>query len=117
MHEVSIISDLIESIDRQLAAQQGLQAKSLRLRRGSTFSEDALYQAFRMLTPGTRLEGATLVVETIDTRFHCSQCGHSQSITSDDLVGHMFLCPQCNHVQEIAEAHELELIDMIAEIG
>lgn len=113
MHEVSIINDLIDRLDQQLAAQNVARATGLHLRRGSTFSEAALHQSFQMLSPGTRLEGARLVVETIDTLFNCAQCGHTQSITSDDLIGHMFICPHCDHVQEIDEVHELEVLEVV----
>ena len=115
MHEVSIVQSLIESIDSQLAAQNVERATSIRVRRGSTFSADALEQAFAALSPGTRLADATLLVETFDTRFTCPRCGHSQTITSDDLTGHFFLCPGCNAVQEIDEAHDLELLEVRAE--
>jgi Zn finger protein HypA/HybF involved in hydrogenase expression len=67
------------------------------------------------LAPGTRLEGAALLVDTFDTRFTCAVCGHSQTITSDDLTGHFFLCPICDAVQEIDEAHDLELIEVRTE--
>jgi Fe2+ or Zn2+ uptake regulation protein len=42
-------------------------------------------------------------------------CGYEQVITSDDLEGHMFICPQCGNVHEVDEAHDLELIEVIAE--
>lgn len=115
MHEVSIVQSLIESIDSQLAARNVPRASSLRLRRGSTFSADALEQAFAALSPGTRLDGAALLVEDVETRFSCPHCGHSQTITADDLVGHLFLCPGCDAVQEIDEAHDLELLEVRAE--
>jgi len=114
MHEISIVQSLIESIDSQLAAQSVDRATSVRVRRGSTFSGDALEQAFGALSPGTRLAGAALLVETFDTRFTCPHCGHSQIITSDDLTGHFFLCPGCQAVQEIDEAHDLELLEVRA---
>lgn len=112
MHEVSIVHSLIENIDSQLARQNVDRAVSVRVRRGSTFSPDALEHSFASLTPGTRLEGAALLVESFDTRFFCAGCGHSQSITSDDLTGHFFLCPACDAVQEIDEAHDLELLEV-----
>lgn len=114
MHEVSIVQALIENIDNQLAGQNIRRASTLRVRRGSTFSADALKHSFAALSPGTRLEGAELVVETFDTRFLCAVCDHSQTITSDDLTGHFFLCPVCDAVQEIDEAHDLELIEVRA---
>jgi len=115
MHEVSIVQALIENIDSQLASQNVRGVSSVRVRRGSTFSADALEQSFASLAPGTRLEGAALLVDTFDTRFTCAVCGHSQTITSDDLTGHFFLCPACDAVQEIDEAHDLELIEVRAE--
>lgn len=114
MHEVSIVSALIDSLDEQLAAQGVERVASIRLRRGSTFSADALEQSFVALTPGTRLEGAVLEIENLDTRFTCARCGHSQIITADDLTGHFFLCPACDTVQEIDEAHDLELLEVRA---
>jgi Zn finger protein HypA/HybF involved in hydrogenase expression len=115
MHEVSIVQALIENIDYQLTSQGVHRASAVRVRRGSTFSADALEQSFTALAPGTRLEGAALLVDTFDTRFTCAVCGHSQTITSDDLTGHFFLCPICDAVQEIDEAHDLELIEVRTE--
>lgn len=114
MHEVSIVSALIEELDQQLAAQGVERVRQLRLRRGSTFSAEALQQAFQALSAGTRLAGADLVVETVTTQFTCAQCGHSQPIDSDDLIGHMFLCPECSHVQEIDEVHDLAVLAVTA---
>ena len=115
MHEVSIVQALIENIDSQLTGQNIKRVSSVRVRRGSTFSADALEQSFAALAPGTRLEGAALLVDTFDTRFTCAACGHSQTIASDDLTGHFFLCPVCDTVQEIDEAHDLELLEVKAE--
>ena len=114
MHEVSIVQALIEAIDDQLAHQNIERITSIRLRRGGTFSADALQQSFAALAPGTRLEGALLEIESCDTRFICTGCGHSQIISSDDLTGHFFLCPACDAVQEIDEAHDLELVEVLA---
>ncbi len=110
MHEVSIVHDLIESVERQLARQNVSRATAVRLRRGSTFSEEALCQSFAALSQGTRLEGAVLLVEEVETLCTCAGCGHTQSVTADDLVGHMVVCPVCGHVQEIDEVHDLELL-------
>jgi len=51
----------------------------------------------------------------VETKFKC-QCGHEQTITADDLIGHMFVCPQCGRAQEIDEAHDLELFEVVAEV-
>jgi len=60
------------------------------------------------------LDHASIQIDTVNLDFACSS-GHKQVITSDDLVGHMFICPQCGATREIDEAHDLELIELIAE--
>lgn len=111
MHEFGIVSDMVAQLLRQLQGRQIRQIHSLRFRRGSTFSPEALEQAYRMSTAGTLLEGAQLIIETVDHQFEC-KCGHRQVITSDELLGHFFICPQCSAAVEIDEAHDLELIEV-----
>ncbi len=114
MHEFDIVQSLIDALLPQLEERGVTKVVALRFRRGSTFSEEALQQAFTALSQGTVLEGAELIVEATETPFKC-ECGYQQVLTHDDLVGHMFVCPQCGHPQEIDEAHELELLEVIAE--
>ena len=115
MHEFDVVKSLIDDLLPKLQEQKVKRATELRFRRGSTFSEKALLQAFSVLSQGTPLEGADVKVETVGTKFKC-QCGHEQTITADDLIGHIFVCPQCGRAQEIDEAHELELLEVIAEV-
>lgn len=112
MHEFAVVESVIQSLQRQLEREGVEHVAAVRFRRGSAFSEDALCQAYQMLTPGTPLEGAEIRIETINRDFSCA-CGHEQVISSDDLVGHMFVCPGCGAVQEIDEAHDLELLEVI----
>jgi Zn finger protein HypA/HybF involved in hydrogenase expression len=48
----------------------------------------------------------------VNLHFKCP-CGHGQVITSDDLIGHMFVCPKCGATKEIEEAHDLELVELV----
>ncbi|MBI2505786.1 MAG: hydrogenase maturation nickel metallochaperone HypA [Candidatus Latescibacteria bacterium] len=111
MHEFGIVSDMVAQLLRQLQGRKIRQIHSLRFRRGSTFSPEALEQAYRMSTAGTLLEGAKLIIETVDHQFDC-KCGHSQVVTCDELLGHFFICPQCSAAVEIDEAHDLELVEV-----
>ena len=111
MHEFGIVSDMVAQLLRQLQGRKIRQIHSLRFRRGSTFSPEALEQAYRMSTAGTLLEGAELIVETVDHQLDC-KCGHHQVVTSDQLLGHFFICPQCSAAVEIDEAHDLELLEV-----
>ncbi len=109
MHEFGITESIVTSLLADLK-QKGVESVSeVQFRRGSAFSEDALRQAFGALSAGTILEGAKLSIETVNLVHNCG-CGYTQVITSDDLIGHMFVCPQCGLMREIDEAHDLELI-------
>ncbi len=110
MHEYAIVQSFVQVMLEQLEGQVQ-KVETVRFRRGSACSEDALRQAFLALSAGTVLDGAELAIETVNLDFHCG-CGHQQVITSDDLIGHMFVCPTCGIVKEIDEAHDLELIDV-----
>lgn len=112
MHEFSIVESLVNGLLQQ-QAKGGAPVAEVHLRRGSAFSEDALRQAFEMLTANTPLEQAALQVESVNLEFKCA-CGHEQVVNSDDLTGHMFICPGCGAIKEIDEAHDLELVKVVA---
>jgi Zn finger protein HypA/HybF involved in hydrogenase expression len=116
MHEFGIVEDLVAKLLPQLEAQHITSVSKVRFRRGSTFSEDALRQAFAAASKGTVLEGASLDIETVNLDYQC-RCGYQQVVTHDDLEGHLFICPRCGDVHEIDEAHDLELIDMLGEVS
>ncbi len=115
MHEFGIVEDIVKNILPGLYSDHVEHVASVHFRRGSAFSEDALRQAYQVTTQGTPLEDAVLWIETVNLDYQCP-CGHHQVITSDDLEGHMFICPECGDIHEVDEAHDLELIDMFAEM-
>jgi Zn finger protein HypA/HybF involved in hydrogenase expression len=116
MHEFAIVEATVRDTLRMLK-ELGIEQKQmvmLRFQRGSAFSEDALRQSFEVIAKDTLLENAELVVETVNLNFTCA-CGHSQVITSDDLIGHMFVCPVCCAVREVDEAHDLQLVELVVD--
>jgi Zn finger protein HypA/HybF involved in hydrogenase expression len=114
MHEYSIVESIVSSMLDAIKKQDATKVVSVRFKRGSAFSEEAFHQAYQALTVGTVLEKAPVEIETINLDFNCA-CGHKQVITSDDLMGHMFVCPKCGATKEIDEAHDLELVELIAQ--
>jgi hydrogenase nickel insertion protein HypA len=110
MHEFGVVQELVERILEQTHGTKASRVTEIRLRRGSTFKEEPLRQAFTMLSQGTPLEGAVLTVEEYRVEVRCSRCGRIRGIAADDLIGHLFICPDCGQSQEIDEAHGLELI-------
>ena len=114
MHEYSIVDSIVSSMLDAIKKQGATKITSVRFKRGSAFSEEAFRQAYQSLTFGTMLEGAPLQIQTVNLDFKC-QCGHEQIVASDDLIGHMFVCPRCGATKEIDEAHDLELVELVAE--
>jgi len=113
MHEFGIVEGIVQNVLPQLDTQGVKQVARVHFRRGSAFNEDALIQAYRATTLGTPMEGAVLEIDTVNLDYVCA-CGYQQVITSDDLEGHMFICPVCGSVHEVDEAHDLELLEVIA---
>jgi Zn finger protein HypA/HybF involved in hydrogenase expression len=116
MHEFGVTEGIITALLDELRGQRISKVTRVHFRRSSAFSEDVLCQSFRALSPGTILEGAELQVDVAILDVTCSDCGYSSQVNSENLVGHLFVCPKCGNVREIAEAHDLELIDIIAEL-
>src|SRR6187399_3204146 len=116
MHEFGIVEGIVSGVLPQLRSSKVQHVNKVHFRRGSAFSEDALRQEYEATTQGTPLEGAALEIDTVSLDYVCS-CGYQQIITSDDLEGHMFIYPKCVHVHEVDEAHDLELVEIIAETG
>lgn len=115
MHEYSIVENMIKQINDQLTEQGIEKVNSLRLRRSSTFSAGALQQAYEMLTPGTPLADAELIIEELHVEHICPNCQHKAFITADDLVGHNYICDQCGYSDYVDEAHGLELLSIETE--
>jgi hydrogenase nickel incorporation protein HypA/HybF len=113
MHEYSIVQELVERLLKEMKAKGASSIKTVRLRRGSTFAEAPLQQAFLIMTENTPLEGTELMVEEFNVEYKCKSCGHSQIVTSDDLIGHLFVCPECGEAVEMDEAHGLELLEIV----
>lgn len=112
MHEYSIVEDLVNQLKKELESKGAEKLQSVRLRRGSAFSEGALIQAFEMLTADTPLEGAELIVESYSVEKTCPNCNFTETVEADDLVGHLHICPECGFGEQINEASGLEVLDI-----
>ena len=114
MHEFGVTETIINQLLRQLRREKIERVISVRFQRSSAFSEEALRQTFDILSMNTPLAGARLFVDVLVLNVTCN-CGYSGRVNSEDLMGHTFVCPSCGVMREIAEAHDLELLEVIAE--
>ena len=108
MHELSIVSSIVDSVTETLAAYPGARVKEVRLRVGVLASviEDSLQFCFGIATEGTALEGSALVVKILPVVAHCPACARDVEIESLQS----FRCPRCGEpVSDLRQGRELEL--------
>lgn len=114
MHEFGVTEVIVNRLLSQLHRDGVSKVLKITFRRSSAFSEEVLRQTLSILSPNTALAGAELIVQVATLNVNC-ECGNGHMVNSEDLVGHMFICPDCGRISEIAEAHDLELVEVIAE--
>jgi hydrogenase nickel incorporation protein HypA/HybF len=93
MHELSIVEALIEQVTRELhrAGQKGRVVElNLAVGRLSGVHSDSLRFAFDLLSPGSIVDGAQVLIEEPKAVCRCRDCGHTEPI--DELVAQ---CPKC----------------------
>jgi hydrogenase nickel incorporation protein HypA/HybF len=108
MHELSIVSSIVDSVTESLAAYPGARVKEVRLRVGALASviEDSLQFCYGIATEGTALEGSALIVNVLPVVAHCSKCKRDVEIESLQS----FRCPQCGEpVLDLRQGRELEI--------
>lgn len=108
MHELSIVSSIVDSVTETLEAYPGARVKEVRLRVGALASvvEDSLQFCYGIATDGTPLEGSKLVVTILPVLMHCESCGQDVEIASLQS----FRCSRCDEpVSDLRQGRELEI--------
>lgn len=110
MHEMSIAQSLIEIVREEMARHEVQRLRSVRLRIGqmSAIVPESLSFCFEVLTGGTELEGATLVMDVIPLTGVCRGCG-----TEFRVEEYTFLCPCCGGTDiEAVAGQDLSIVEM-----
>ena len=108
MHELSIVSSVVDSVTESLAAYPGARVLEVRLRVGVLASviEDSLQFCYGIATEGTPLAGSRLVVNSVPVTVHCAACGKDGALES---LQH-FRCPHCGEAAtDVRSGRELEI--------
>lgn len=108
MHELSIVSSIVDSVITTLEAYPGARVKEVRLRIGALASvvEDSLQFCYGIATDDTPLEGSKLVVKIVPVVMHCEHCAQDIEIASLQS----FRCPRCDEpVSDLRQGRELEI--------
>ena len=110
MHEVSLVAELVEACERVAA---GVPVRVVRVRHASAIPEDAVRQAFAMLTSGTPLGAARLELSSFDFVVRCP-CGFVGPLDHDALdAGPFSECPSCGGLVARPRTPELELVAVV----
>jgi len=108
MHELSIVSSVVESVTESLAAYPGARVLEVRLRVGALASVvvESLEFCWGIATEGTPLAGSLLVVKVVPVVARCERCAQDVELASLQS----FRCPRCGEpVTDLRQGRELEI--------
>lgn len=111
MHELSIVDALIEQVRSEVegSGQTGRVTRvELAIGRLSGVNADSVRFAFQMLSPGTLLESAELVITEPRAVSRCADCGDRVEI--DEVAA---LCPNCASHNVVIEGGQELLLQTI----
>lgn len=107
MHEVSLMRNLLRTVEEVRISEGGGPVKVIHLRIGemSGVNRDALSFAFEVLSKGTASEGGRLEFEHVPLRVSCKECGIE--FHPEEFV---FRCSACGSAEiEILAGREMEV--------
>lgn len=107
MHEVSLMKNLLRTVENAASAEGGKHIQVIHLRIGemSGVSIDALSFAFEVLSKGSIAEGGRLDFERVPLRARCRECG--KEFHPEEFV---FRCAGCGSPElDILSGREMEV--------
>jgi hydrogenase nickel incorporation protein HypA/HybF len=108
MHELSIVTSIVESVTESLTAYPGARVLEVRLRVGALASvvPESLEFCYPIAAEGTPLEGSRLVVNVLPVVMHCAPCG--QDVELEGVQS--FRCPHCGEpCTQMRQGREMEI--------
>ena len=108
MHELSIVTSIVETVTETLNTYPGARVLEVRLRVGALASviPESLEFCWGIASEGTPLEGSRLAVNLLPVVMHCAACG-----IDSELEGiQSFRCPRCGEpCSDMRQGRELEI--------
>ncbi|MBO4551980.1 MAG: hydrogenase maturation nickel metallochaperone HypA [Candidatus Methanomethylophilaceae archaeon] len=103
MHEVSVVSDIVSAILKELEKYNVEKVEEVILVVGemTSLGDEQLEFAYEIVTKETKLEGSKLVIEHEKIRVRCNECGYEGEVRmlESDYGEHtipILSCPKCN---------------------
>jgi hydrogenase nickel incorporation protein HypA/HybF len=120
MHELSLVTSIVETVTETLAAlpdsSRGARVLEVRLRVGALASvvPESLEFCWGIVSEGTPLEGSRLVVNLLPVVVHCEACGQDAELEGVQS----FRCPRCGEpCSDMRQGRELEIDSIEIEDG
>lgn len=112
MHEYSLVSALMNRVEREARARNALAVLKLRVRIGALAGvEPELFRsAFSLVREGTVCAEAELLVERVDARWVCGSC------ETTIPPGEALRCPQCATPARLVSGDEIVLDQIEMEV-
>jgi hydrogenase nickel incorporation protein HypA/HybF len=107
MHELAIAEAVLAIVERHADGRQ-VQRVELKVGHLRQVVPSALQFAFELLTSGTALDGAELVIEEVPARGVCRACGTTTTMSSFPLQ-----CERCGGIDLEVVAGEELLVDAL----
>lgn len=112
MHELAICQGIIEvatgALDGLPSPLPPVSRVNVQIGRLTSVVPDSLGFYFELLTPGTALDGATLVIEEVPARGTCTDCG-----TRFEIEVLAFTCPACGSgFVDLTSGRELQVVSV-----
>jgi len=92
MHELSIASEILDTVRKEMESRPGAHARKVGVRVGAVSGvvPDALSFGFEALVRGTDLEPLTLEIESLPRRQRCPDCDFVFEVKDESTA-----CPRC----------------------
>jgi hydrogenase nickel incorporation protein HypA/HybF len=116
MHELSIVTSIVETVTESLNAYPDARVLEVRLRVGALASviPESLEFCYGIASEGTPLEGSRLVVNLLPVVVHCESCGQDAELEGVQS----FRCPRCGEpCSDLRQGRELEIDSIEIEDG
>jgi hydrogenase nickel incorporation protein HypA/HybF len=112
VHELSICQGVLEvamaTLENLPPPVPRVERVTVRVGRLTAVVPDSLHCYFDLLTPGTLLDGAELVIEEIPIRGRCADC-----VAEFEIDTLSFVCPRCGSgFVELYSGRELEVVSL-----
>jgi hydrogenase nickel incorporation protein HypA/HybF len=108
MHELSLVTSIVESVTESLQAYPGAKVLEVRLKVGvlSDVVEDSLQFCYGLATEDTPLAGSRLRIDRLPIVLHCPTCDQDAQIEGVQS----FHCPRCGALcGDLRQGRELEI--------